>query len=160
MIDKRTHVYVRDASSKSFMISWKFIVSFFLNIDRTSMPLASIPSWINNLIASINLSLEFFQHKRWSALFPYLSFSLASIPSWINNLIASINFSLELLRHNKWSALVPFWSFLFTSTPCLINVFNFSFWFVQGKIMEVAGRLILHRSSSSFSFSASYNESN
>jgi hypothetical protein len=160
MIDTGTHIYV-NASSKSFMISLKFLVSFFRNNDRTSMPLTSIPSWINNLIASINRSLELLPHKKWSALFPLLSFSLTLIPSWINNLIASINLSLELLnRHSKWSALFPLLSFLFTSTPCRINVFNFSFWFVQGKIMEVAGCLILHSSNSSFSFSASYIESN
>jgi hypothetical protein len=69
------------------------------------MPLASIPSWINNLIASINLSLE--QHNKWSALYPFLSFSLTLIPSWMNNLIASNNLSLEVYRHNVWSALFP-----------------------------------------------------
>ena len=79
-----THVYVRDASSKSFMISWQFLVSFSRNIDRTSMPLTSIPSWINHLIASINFSLELFQHNKWSALFPFWSFLFTSTPCRIN----------------------------------------------------------------------------
>jgi hypothetical protein len=54
--------------------------------------------------------------------------------------------------------LFPSLFFLFTSTPCSIKVFNFSFWFVEGQILEVAGYLILHSSKSSFSFSASYIE--